>query len=144
MSEHADDLFGLPEDPALREQLLAEIHALPDETWAPMLSELLGMFEQWALRSGFPPDRAFGVACDLTLNLANTFGGDKFYLPRGDRVRRALRDAEIWRRYRGRPQDVERLAREYGLTSIRVYAILRRQRALHRARSQAGLFDRSA
>lgn len=59
-------------------------------------------------------------------------GGGVMYLPRGARLKRAMRDADLykdWREHGIKPAD---LVGKYELSSQTVYDIIARQRALHR------------
>lgn len=136
----AADLFGLPEDPAECQRLIAEAAELPEDRWAPQLTELVAFLEALFKRRKMTPEAAFAMACEVVMELSLAFGGRSQYLPRGDRLRIALRDAELWRRYRGQPRQIEQFARELGVTTIHVYALLAKQRALHLGRLQGSLF----
>ena len=127
----------VPDPDAL--ELIARAGAIDvDEAkWAPQLVEFIEVVEALNRHKGIPADAAFADARDVVLALATHLGGRQFYLPRGDRLRTALRDAEIWRRFTGR--NVTALAAEYGVSEIHLYAVLRQQRELHTRRHQGRL-----
>lgn len=133
----------LPGIPAPDARDLAERAAEADfdeSKWPAQLVEFLQVLEAMHRRKGLAADAAFANARDVVLALATHLGGRQFYLPRGDRLAIALRDAEIWHRFDGR--NVAELAAQHGLTEIHLYAVLRRQRDLHRQRHQSRLpFD---
>jgi Mor family transcriptional regulator len=60
------------------------------------------------------------------------------YIPNGECLKDALRDIRIWRQFKG--NNLEQLAREYGLTKRRVSQIIAEQRAAFVARKQRRLF----
>lgn len=73
--------------------------------------------------------------------LAKYHGGRMFYLPKGDELDRAIRDKRMWDVYDGTRSKVLQLADEHGLTEQQTYAILNRQRAIHRKRIQPSLLQ---
>lgn len=117
-----------------------DIGAVPDSKWAPLLAQMVAVLEALYRRKGMDEQAAFKLASDSVLALAEYFGGRVVYLPRGDRLKTALRDAEIYRRFRG-SKNVDALAEEYDLSVIRVYAIYAEQRQLHLRKLQGRLFE---
>lgn len=128
-ADPAADLFPaapLPE-PA---QVLAHLDVQPPDAWEGTLGELLDLVTGTLERRGIGSAR--GHAAAVVIELGRAMGGR--YLPKGDDVARAVRDAQIWRDYRGRPADVDALARRWKVSTIRIYQILAAQRALEKAR----------
>lgn len=125
--DQADSLVG---------QDLAEV---PEHKWAPMLANMVAVLEALYRRRGMAEGEAFKLASDSAMALAEYFGGRVVYLPRGDRLKNALRDAEIFREFRG-SANVDQLVEKYGLSAIRLYAIHAEQKALHLAKVQGRLF----
>ncbi len=72
------------------------------------------------------------IAREMVYAICQTMGGAVVYIPRGDKLRRALRDAEIFREWRDKNVRPDALARKFDLSSQAVYDIIARQRALHR------------
>lgn len=134
------DLFGLPDDPQERKRMLEEAANLPESAWAPQLTELVAFLEALFKRRKMPPEAAFELAREVVIEQAHAFGGRTMYLPRGDKLKIALRDAKLWRRYTGNPDQILQFARELGVTTIHVYSIINRQRRLHVGRLQGSLF----
>ncbi len=135
------DLFALPDDPSVRRRMIEEAASLPEARWAPQLTELVAFLEALFRRLRMPPEEAFALAREVVLEQAHAFGGRTMYLPRGDRLLIALRDAEMWRRYTGKTEQIEQFAREFGMTTIHVYTIMAKQRKLHLGRLQGSLFS---
>ncbi|MDP1696478.1 MAG: Mor transcription activator family protein [Xanthomonadaceae bacterium] len=136
------DLIGLPEDADERQALADRVASdgAMDETdtkWAPFLTELLQVLEARYARRGMCARDAFDLARDSVLEIAQHLGGRVRYIPRGDRIRTSLRDAEIYRRCNGRNHDA--LATEFGITAIHVYRVCRQQYKLHLGRMQGRL-----
>lgn len=72
------------------------------------------------------------IARAVVYAICQTMGGAVVYIPRGDALRRALRDAEIFREWRDKNVRPDALGRKFNLSSQAVYDIIARQRALHR------------
>lgn len=71
--------------------------------------------------------------------ICDVMGGSVVYLPRGDALKKAMRDASIFRDWRDKNMHPSELVRKYRLASPTVYDIIARQRALHR-RNEPDLF----
>lgn len=78
------------------------------------------------------PDEVPKIARAVVYSICQTMGGSVVYIPRGDILRRALRNAEIFREWRDNNSRVDELARKFDLSSQAVYDIIARQRELHR------------
>lgn len=128
---------GLPDPETLVGRDLGDV---PETKWAPQLANMVSVLEALYRRQGRSDDEALRLACDSVLALAEYAGGRVLYLPRGDRLRTALRDAEIHRRWQ-RGDKIEALAGDYGLSDIHVYRIIGQQRALHLRKVQGRLFE---
>jgi len=88
------------------------------------------------------PDTARRVAVRIVARLCREHGGTSPYIPKGDALERAIRDATLWADYdytTDGPRGVRALARRENLTEVHVYRILDRQRELHRTRVQPRL-----
>lgn len=132
-----------PIDASQAESLVGrDLSAVPQAKWAPMLANMVAVLEALYRRRGIGAEQAFELARDSVLAQAEYFGGRVVYLPRGDQLKNAVRDAEIYRRFRG-SRNADQLADEYELTVVRIYAIAAEQRALHLAKVQPQLFDDS-
>ncbi len=132
------DMLGMPSGADALELVNRGAADLPEEAWAPALAAMVAVLNDTYQRMGLPDDEAARMATAGVLALAEYFGGRMFYLPRGERLRNALRNAEIY--HRARRGNIRILADEYGLTDIHVYRICREQRELHLAKVQ-GRFD---
>jgi len=128
LPEAADDEQRLADDD------LAEVRAA---RWPEGLVNLLKVQEAAFRRSGLSADAAFTLAKAGIVEMARYYGGRQWYLPRGDDLHTALRDAEIYRRANRDTMDA--LADEYGLTPRSVSRIVRRQRRLHLDKVQGRL-----
>lgn len=130
------DLLGMPTDLDLAGGALDTV---PATKWAQGLVQLIEVQEATFQRLGVDEAEAFRLARAATLAIAEFHGGRQWYLPRGDDLATALRDAEIYRR--ARRGNIQELAREYGLTDQHVWRVVRQQRALHLRKIQGDLFN---
>jgi Mor family transcriptional regulator len=140
MSEQQLDAFSTPEE---LQDLLQQLENLPDDQRQDvvkripaMLQSLMALFTSELRSKGAKdPER---LAEHLVICMANYFGGMQLYLPRNDKLALELRNIRIYQQHRG--GNTEQLARQYGLTSIQIYHIVREQTVAERARRQMGLF----
>ncbi|WP_339429487.1 Mor transcription activator family protein [Pseudomonas taetrolens] len=80
-----------------------------------------------------------GLARHVVFAICDTLGGSVIYLPRGELLKKAMRDAEIYQDWREKGIQPVDLVRKYRLANQTLYAIIARQRALHR-RNEPDLF----
>lgn len=106
--------------------------------WPQRMTELFDVLYAYNLRMGMQADTAAPDAAERTFLIADYLGGSVVYLPRGDALRRAVRDAEAYRRHTG--NNTEQLAREYGMTTTKFYELIAREKARRVRRMQGRLF----
>lgn len=101
--------------------------------WQGTLNEMASIAEH-KLRQLLPdkPDEVPTIARAMVYAICETMGGAVVYIPRGDGLRRAIRDMEIFREWREKNARPDALARKFDLSSQAVYDIIARQRVLHR------------
>ncbi len=86
---------------------------------------------------GMKPEDAYDTARAVIHRLGKEFGGDQFYLARDMAFPLQERDMEIFRRFNGTNYD--HLAREFGLSVMRVRQIVEFVRAAEVAKRQSEL-----
>ena len=106
-------------------------------TWPKTLAELTDVLCAHFVKT-LPAEQARDQAEKIIIVISHHLGGRMFYLPRDEKLRQALRDDAIWRRFDG--ANVVALARAHDLTPNRIYQIIAEQRALHRKKNQPELF----
>lgn len=109
-----------------------------ENRWPSLLVEVIEVMQAELLRQNFAEDKAKKTASKLVGVMAHYFGGKSFYLPAGDKIKEALRDAQIYQEFNGK--NVPELIKKYRLSESTIYAILRNQRTLQRKRHQMDLF----
>lgn len=114
---------------------------LDDKTrWPQRLVELFDvLFAYHTKRRGLNEDDAARDASAQAILIADYLGGAVVYLPRGDALRKAVRDSEAYRRHNGR--NTEELAREYGMTTTKFYELIAREKARRVRKMQGRLFS---
>ena len=95
------------------------------ELWPPLLNELVDVLESYFRRTRCSTDSRSDAEAIIAV-IAEHFGGRQIYLPRGDRLRRALRNVRIRAEFDGR--NVPDLARRYHMSEMQIRAILKRGR----------------
>jgi len=90
---------------------------------------------QALVNHGVEQPQAAELAQVVIKALAFLHGGRVFYLPKGEALKRALRDSEIWARFNG--NNMYELSIEFGLSQKQIYVILTEQRELRRSDSRA-------
>lgn len=136
MTDSNDDLF---QDTPMDARILDAGDDIPTESWAKTLVRVIEVQEAAFKRAGKDDEEAFKLARIATLALAQYMGGASLYIPRGDTLEMAVRDAAIFRdAFRGNVPD---LAQRYKLTHRHIWRILNRQQKLHIRKLQRELFD---
>lgn len=136
--ERQDQLFdALTCDPMQLIEQLGDADAA-DLKWPRRLHELYELHLAFNLRRGMAAEAAAADARDRCILLGDYLGGKMFILPRGDSLRLALRDKQIWSEFDGRNHEV--LAARYGLTLQQIYRVLATQGKLNRSKLQGRLF----
>lgn len=100
--------------------------------WEGTLREMCEIAEaklKTELKDGVTPAE---LARHVVFAICDTLGGSVVYLPRGDSLKRAMRDAAIFQDWRENNTHPIELARKYRLISQTIYDIIAKQRALHR------------
>lgn len=113
---------------------------LPERArWPERMAEIYEIEFRVGLRRGLDEEAAAADAELRTIALCDYIGGGALYVPRGDELRRAVRDRRIYRlAHRG---NIEALAREHGLTPKAIYEIIAREKQRHLRKMQGRLFN---
>ena len=107
--------------------------------WEGSLREMVEIAEAKLLVEIKPGVEAAELARHVVFAICSVMGGKVVYLPRGDALKRALRDAKIYRDWKEHNTPIPDLVSKYDLANQTIYDIIRRQRALHR-KSEPDLF----
>ncbi|WP_265535386.1 Mor transcription activator family protein [Pseudomonas saponiphila] len=108
--------------------------------WEGTLKEMVEIAEaELNTKLHSTPEVVPEIARSVVFAICDTMGGSVIYLPRGDALKKAMRDAAIFRAWRDHNAPISTLVRRYKLASQTIYEIIARQRALHR-RNEPDLF----
>ncbi len=114
-------------------EAIAELDVADDPAkWGSRLAHLVDALDAHFRRRGMAAEDALAEARAVVALIAIDQGGRPLYLPRGDRLQRALRDRTIFRLHNGR--NTSELARQHGITDRSVQRICREQYALRQTR----------
>ena len=100
--------------------------------WEGSLREMVEIAEAKLLVEIKPGVEAAELARHVVFAICSVMGGRVVYLPRGDALKRALRDAMIYRDWKDNVIKIPDLVSKYDLANQTIYDIIRRQRVLHR------------
>ena len=107
--------------------------------WEGTLREMVEIAEAKLETEMGPTATPAGLARHVVFAICDTLGGSVIYLPRGELLKKAMRDAEIYREWRDDGVQPVEMVKRYRLANQTLYAIIARQRALHR-RNEPDLF----
>jgi Mor family transcriptional regulator len=97
----------------------------------------------WALTdAGIAQTEADALACRVVDRMTAVLGGGCFYLPKNEVLRQMRRNLALWRAFDGTvhgAQGIRALARQFAMTEIHVYRIIKSQRAAHLAQYRPDL-----
>lgn len=99
------------------------------KVWPEILARMIDVLAAAYRRRGKSPEDALQEARLVVIELATYLGGQAIYLPRGSRLKEALRDHSIWIEWTGK--NTRALAEKHALTVARIQQICQAQRALH-------------
>lgn len=136
--EDTRDIFGDELDDAAIQQNLGTQTFTESHHWPKRLVELIDVVTHTLVQkhSLSLPD-ARRQARDITIAIAQCFGGMQLYLPFGKTLELAVRNKAIWNDFNG--SNIEQLVRTYRLTKVQIYNILAHQRALHVSEHQIAM-----
>lgn len=107
--------------------------------WPQRLAEMFDVEFAYNLRAGMDRDAAARNAAERTILLADYLGGSSIYLPRGEALRQAVHDSEVYARHRGTANHAA-LAREINITETKLYELIARELKRRKEKRQGRLF----
>lgn len=133
MAEEQHDLLGGD----LRDLDLSrlDITKLPEDVWPRTLARVFDANEAAFLRAGYGEEAAARLAGISVGATAFEIGGAPTYFPRGDKLKAAVRDNQVWSSWR-RHGNVARVMQEYRLTKTTAYRVIEEQQKLYIERTQ--------
>lgn len=132
------DLFGIDSE---NNDIMAHLHdeALHQKHyWPGDLVELAEVIRAQLKHEGVDDEAIYQQVERVLLAMSFLCGGRNYYLPKGDRIKNALRDKRIYDAFAG--NNHRELSRQYKLSEQKIYEVIRAQTQLHRSRIQHNLF----
>lgn len=120
------------------------IHHIDDDVvehrhrWPKALCELSDFVQAQLKNTGVSEQQQINLADKVLLAMAMYSGGRGFYLPNAKTTRDFIRNRRIYQAFTGRNH--KELAHQYRMSEIRIYQIIKEQRAMDVARRQPGLW----
>lgn len=112
-----------------------DLRGLPDDAWPRTLARVFDANEAAFRRAGFGEEEAARLAGISVGSTAFEIGGEPTYFPRGDKLKAAVRDNQVWSSWR-RHGNMARVMREFRLTKSTAYRVIEEQQTLYIERTQ--------
>ena len=132
MKKNEPRLFDL--DKIGTEDILSQRDAWSDEDsriWPALLAELVDILaDHIENHEKKAPEKAVDEARKIIIVIAHHLGGRNIYLPKDDRLKRAVRDSAVYRAFNG--TNHRSLAEKTGLTTAQIYNIISRERKIRK------------
>jgi Mor family transcriptional regulator len=103
-----------------------------------LLADLADQVAVKLVENGIEAERAADIGLSAAEHIRANWSGQSLYLPKGVQYDLSRRDVEIFERFNGTNHEV--LAREYNLTVMRIYQIVKAVRAEMVRKRQGSLF----
>ena len=140
MSEEQHDMLG---DSSFSADLLDHLSDIPLEVqkkWPRDLSALVDIYAAALKRLGYDEIEANKISRTLLAEQSMYCGGRYFYLPKGDALKKAIRDVDLHRDWSERSIQPDDLAKKYNISLTHVYRIMKEQQTYYRKKIQSDLF----
>jgi Mor family transcriptional regulator len=140
MNEEQQDMLG---DGSFSADLLDHLSDIPLEVqkkWPRDLSALVDIYGAALKRLGYSESDANKISRTLLAEQSIYCGGRYFYLPKGDALKKAIRDVDLHRDWSERSMQPDDLAKKYNISLTHVYRIMKEQNTYYRKKIQSDLF----
>ena len=132
-----DDLFPIDQNNDILANLDNDV-LHQKNYWPGDLVELAEVIRSQLRRDGVDDESIYRQMDRVLLAMSFLCGGRNYYLPKGDRIKNALRDKQVYDAFNG--HNVRELSSRFKLSEVKIYNVIREQRQLHRDRVQPNLF----
>lgn len=103
-----------------------------------LIADLADKVAAAVAKRGVEPERAAEIGIEVADEMRADWGGQALYFPKGCAMNISRRDLELFERFNGTNHDV--LAREYNLSVIHIYRVVKAVRSAEIKRRQSDLF----
>ena len=107
-------------------------------TYPELLADLAEQVAQKLAEAGVKPTVAADIGFSAAEHIREHWSGAPIYIPKGAAYSVSQRDLELYGHFNGKNHRL--LAREYNLSIVRIYQIVKRVRAEHLKKCQGALF----
>lgn len=111
---------------------------MAESTYPELLQDLADQIGLKLVEMGVTPERAAEIGFASAEHIREHWGGQPIYLPKGVQYNFSVRDMQLFERFDGNNHLA--LAREYNLTVMRIYQIVKTVRAELVKKRQGALF----
>lgn len=133
--DNQDDLFNDSFSPEILDNINQAMDGDDCKAWPTIIVDLFKIVKLKYQKQGIEDVR---ITLETTLALIDYLGGMQVYVPKGERLRKHIRNMEIYYRFNGR--NIRELARQYEQTEQNIYRIIAEQKRLHIKQKQPDLF----
>lgn len=106
-----------------------------------LLCELQSTSASLFVEAGFDAELADQVSNELIFRIAQSWGGQMIYIPKGRQFVASRRDKKIYAAFTGK--NIRELTVRFGLSAPYIYKIVQRMRELERRTNQMDMFGAS-
>ncbi len=133
--DNQSDLFSNGYNAEILEHIDQAMHSEDSKAWPSIVVDVFKILEQQYQQQGIDDIK---TTLNTTLAVIDYLGGMQVYVPKGNRLRKYIRDMEIYHRFNG--NNIAELAKEYGHSEQSIYRIIAQQKSLYIKRKQPELF----
>ncbi|MGL4224966.1 MAG: Mor transcription activator family protein [Vibrio sp.] len=133
--DNQSDMFSDSFSPNILDNVNQAMEGEESKVWPSIVVDLFKIVKLEYQHHGIDDVKA---PLTTTLALIDYLGGMQVYVPKGERLRKHIRNMEIYYRFNGR--NIRELSRQYEQTEQNIYRIIAEQKRLHIKRKQPDLF----
>jgi Mor family transcriptional regulator len=95
-----------------------------EERRAELLLSIISNVSQSLVKAGIPEDKAYDIAVQLSDDLRQDFGGELFYMPKGQDYDTLVKHHQIFKEFNG--TNHAELSRKYKVSVTHLYRVLKK------------------
>ena len=108
-----------------------------EERRAELLVAIISHVSDSLVKTGIKEEQAYDIAVNLSDSLRHLFGGQMFYMPKGQELDTLIKHHQIFREFNGRNQ--EELSRKYNISVQHLYRVMKKLQKLRQPELFEGL-----
>lgn len=119
-----------------------QLERITPEGYPDFLADIADKLDVWLQESGLKTPTSAEIAFKITERIREEWSGEQIYLPKGLHFEINQKHRDIYAKFRG--DNHQQLAKEYDLTVVQIYKIIRTVAAANFTKRQQGLFNDAA